>query len=320
MKADHQKLRLFFATDIHGSEICWKKFLAAAKYYDAGVLVLGGDMTGKALVPIIKQTNGNWKTVLLQESHDLETEAEVKAMETSIASRGYYPIRTDVEEMKSFAEKPETIDMLFRKTVLETAARWMELADTRLAGTGVDCWVCPGNDDAFELDAVIAQAKLVKDAEGKVVELGAGFSLASTGWSNPTPWHTHREAKEEDLYARIAALIPAEIDCSRWIFSLHAPPHASGLDDAPEMDENLNILNAGQTVVPVGSTAVRRIIEERKPLISLHGHIHEAKGVARIGKTLCVNPGSLYEQGVLQGVLIEVDARKGIRSYVLTTG
>jgi hypothetical protein len=320
VKTDTSKLRIYFATDIHGSEICWKKFLAAAKYYDAGTLILGGDMTGKALVPIVKLGNGTWKAVLLQETHLLETETEVKSMEAAIASRGYYPIRTDEDRMRAFAEDPDLIDRLFHKTVLETAARWMELADARLAGTGVDCWVCPGNDDSFDLDDVIAGAKLVKSAEGKAVELGAEIRLASTGWSNPTPWHTHREETEDDLYRRISGIIPPGTDCSKWIFSLHAPPHASGLDEAPEMDENLNVLNAGQSTVPVGSTAVRRIIEERRPLLSLHGHIHEAKGVARIGKTLCVNPGSLYEQGVLQGALLEVDGRKGIRSYVLTTG
>ena len=320
MKKDNSKLRIYFATDIHGSEICWKKFLAAAKYYGADVIVLGGDMTGKALVPIVKLGNGTWKAVLLQETHELETEAEVKAMEAAIASRGYYPFRTDEEQMRSFARQPETIDALFHRTVLETAGRWMELADARLAGTGVDCWVCPGNDDSFDLDGVIAQSKLVKDAEGKAVELAPGIFMASTGWSNPTPWHTHREEKEDALYRRISDIIPPDADCSRWLFSLHAPPHASGLDDAPEMDENLNVLNAGQSTVPVGSTAVRRVIQERKPLLTLHGHIHEAKGVARIGKTLCVNPGSLYEQGVLQGALLEIDGRKGIRSYVLTTG
>ncbi len=320
MRKDSDKLRIYFATDIHGSEICWKKFLAAAKYYGAEILVLGGDMTGKALVPVVKLGNGTWKSVLLQETHELETEAEVAAMEASISSRGYYPFRTDEEEMNAFSAQPELVDQLFHKLVLETAARWMDIADTRLAGTGVACYVCPGNDDSFDIDGVIAQSKLVRDAEGKVVELGAGFFMASTGWSNPTPWQTHREEKEDDLYRRISGVIPAGADYSRWIFSLHAPPHASGLDDAPEMDEHLNVLNAGQSTVPVGSTAVRRIIEERKPLLSLHGHIHEAKGVARIGKTLCINPGSLYEQGVLQGALLEVDGRKGIRSYVLTTG
>ena len=123
---------MFFATDIHGSEICWKKFLAAASYYEAGVLILGGDMTGKALVPIVKRARGGWEAVLLQERHILETEAEVLSMERAIASRGYYPFRTDAAELEAFATDPDRVDALFRKTVLAVAARWMELADSGL--------------------------------------------------------------------------------------------------------------------------------------------------------------------------------------------
>ena len=320
MRHTDKELKVFFATDIHGSEICWRKFLGAAGYYGAGTLVLGGDMTGKALVPIVQLAGGRWRAVLLQQEHELETEAELQAMESAIASRGYYPFRTDVAGMEAFAADPASIDALFRRTVLDVAARWMELAERKLAGTGVRCFVCPGNDDAFEIDAVIASSSCVKNAEGMAVDLGAGFTMASTGWSNRTPWRTHREADEDEIYDRIAATVPAGTDCSRHLLCLHAPPHATGLDDAPELDADLNVMNAGQTMVPVGSTAVRRIIEERRPLLSLHGHIHEAKGVARIGKTLCINPGSLYEQGVLQGALLDLEPKKGIRSYVLTTG
>ena len=320
MRVSGRNLKVFFATDIHGSEICWRKFLAAASYYGARVLVLGGDMTGKALVPIVRLASGRWRAVLLQQVSELESEAEVAAMEKAIASRGYYPFRTDEEEMAAFAADQAAVDRLFHKTVIDVMARWMEIAEKKLAGSGIACYVCPGNDDAFEIDEVIAGSSAVSDAEGRIVDLGEGFTMASTGWSNPTPWKTHREAEESDLYARLTALIPADADCSHWIFNLHAPPRGTGLDDAPELDENLFVKNAGQSVVPVGSSAVHRIIEEKAPLLSLHGHIHEAKGVARIGTTLCINPGSLYEQGVLQGAVIDLDPRRGIRSYVLTTG
>jgi len=312
--------RIFFATDIHGSDICWKKFLAAAAYYEAGILILGGDMTGKALVPIVKKAGGGWEAVLLQQRHFLETEAEILAIEKAIGSRGYYPFRTDEAEMEAFSADPARIDALFTTTVLKVVARWMELADRLLFQRGIDCYVCPGNDDAFEIDEVIASSKTVRNSEGRIVDLGLGFELASTGWSNPTPWNTHREEDEEKLGARIAAILGEREDFSRFLFGFHAPPHGTGLDDAPELDKNLNILNAGQSMMPVGSTSVRRAIETHRPLLSLHGHIHESKGVARIGTTLCVNPGSLYEQGVLQGAVIELNPRKGIGSYVLTTG
>ena len=312
--------RVFFATDIHGSDICWRKFLAAASYYEAGILILGGDMTGKALVPIVKRTRGGWEAVLLQERHVLDTETEVLAMEKAIASRGYYPFRTDNSEMESFAAEPDRVDALFRKTVLSVAARWMELADGGLVKAGTACFVCPGNDDAFELDAVIASSRTVQNAEGRIMDIADGFSMASTGWCNPTPWNTHREESDEALGDRIGAILEGRGDFSRFLFCFHAPPRGSGLDDAPELDGDLNVLNAGQSSVSVGSAAVRRAIEGKRPLLSLHGHIHESKGVARIGKTLCLNPGSLYEQGVLQGALIDLDPKKGIRSWVLTTG
>jgi hypothetical protein len=277
-------------------------------------------MTGKALVPIVKRAEGGWETVLLQQHFVLETEAEVAAIENAIGSRGYYPFRTDPAEMEAFASDHAKIDALFREMVIATMGRWMEIADSRLSQRGIDCLVCPGNDDTFAIDAVIAGSKTVKNVEGKIVELGRGFEMASTGWSNPTPWKTCREESEDSLANRIAAILGDREDFSHFIFSFHAPPRATGLDDAPELDRNLNVLNAGQTLVPVGSEAVRSAIEKCGPLLSLHGHIHESKGVARIGKTLCVNPGSLYEQGVLQGALIDLDPGRGIRSYVLTTG
>ena len=144
--------------------------------------------------------------------------------------------------------------------------------------------------------------------------------MVSTGWSNLTPWHTFRELPEPELGSRIAAMIPAGADMRRTVFNFHCPPYASGLDEAPEVDADLNIKDAGRALIPVGSTAVREAIERHQPLLSLHGHIHEGKGVARLGKTLCINAGSAYEQGVLQGAVIELDTRRGIKSYSLTTG
>jgi Icc-related predicted phosphoesterase len=69
-------------------------------------------------------------------------------------------------------------------------------------------------------------------------------------------------------------MIPTGLSMEKTIFNFHCPPYASNLDDVPEIDENLNVLNAGHSLVPVGSTAVRRLIEEYQPLLSLHGHIH----------------------------------------------
>jgi len=313
-------LRLFFATDIHGSETCWRKFLNSGSHYGADVLVLGGDMTGKALVPIVEEGGGRWHATLLENRHDLGGEEEVVRFEDAVRRRGYYPFRTTADELREYEADPARADRFFHEQMLATVERWMALAQERLAGTGIRCFVCPGNDDQFDIDEVIAAAPGVELAEGSVVDID-GFQMASTGWANRTPWKTYREEDEEQLAERIERCIAAlTVPLDQAIFSLHCPPYGSGLDDAPELTEDLTLKHAGHAPVPCGSTAVRRAIEEHQPALSLHGHIHEARGTARIGKTLCINPGSSYEQGDLLGALVDLGGRKRIKNYVLTSG
>ena len=204
--------------------------------------------------------------------------------------------------------------------MLATVERWMALADEKLEGSGIRAFACPGNDDQFDIDDVIAEAKHVELAEGRVVEI-EGFQMASTGWANRTPWKTYREEDEPDLAARIEKIV-AQVTAppERTIFSLHCPPYGTGLDDAPELTEDLRMKHAGHAPVPCGSKAVREAIERYQPVLSLHGHIHEARGNARVGKTLCINPGSSYEQGELLGALVDLDGGKKVKNFVLTSG
>ncbi|NLF66598.1 MAG: metallophosphoesterase [Chloroflexi bacterium] len=315
--------RLFFATDIHGSDICWRKFLNAGKFYEADVLVLGGDMTGKALVPILALPEGGFKATLLQQEFFLPDEGAVADMERRVKSRGYYPFRVTAEELAEFEADPAKVDAFFHQQMLDVVEQWMALADERLDGSGLRCYVCPGNDDAMEVDEVVCRARHVELAEGRVVELGDGFQMISTGWSNITPWKTYREASEEDLAVKIEQMVGqlgAKPNMAHTVFNFHCPPYGSNLDEAPEIDDDLNVKEAGRSLVPVGSTAVRDAILRHQPVLTLHGHIHEGKGTARLGKTLAINAGSLYEQGVLQGAVVDLDKRRGVRSYLLTTG
>jgi len=115
----------------------------------------------------------------------------------------------------------------------------------------------------------------------------------------------------------VAASVP---DLSRAIFNFHAPPYGTGLDEAPALDATLRPTHGGAVMKPVGSTAVRAAIEKYQPLLSVHGHIHESKGVARLGRSLAVNPGSSYSDGVLQAALLELNPKKGKVKYVLVNG
>jgi Icc-related predicted phosphoesterase len=312
-------MKLYFATDVHGSEICWKKFLAASKFYEVDTLILGGDMTGKAIVPIIAQGGDTWKVTLLEQTSLLHGKEEVDKMVSTIQNRGYYPYVTDPDEVQAISNTPGKTDELFLQQVIKTMEHWMEYADAKLAGTGIRCYVCPGNDDIFEIDAIIAASKYVHSVEGQVVELDEHHEMANSGWSNPTPWHTHREEPDEALLTRLESVISKVKNPSQAVFAIHPPPYGSGLDEAPELTEDLRPAYAGRSMIPVGSKAVMTVIDKYQPLLGLHGHIHESKGTRKYKKTLCINPGSMYEQGMLNGAVIELKPQK-VGNYLLTTG
>ncbi len=312
--------RIFFATDIHGSETCWKKFLNAGKHYEAKAIILGGDMTGKALVPIVEQGSGRWRATLLENRRTFESEDEVKEFENSVRQRGYYPFRTTPDEMAELEADENLREELFHKEMLGTVERWMRMADEKLEGTGIECFVSPGNDDQFEVDEIISSAKRVRLAEGRVIEFG-DFQMVSTGWANRTPWDTYRE-EDEDVLAERLRKMTSQVTAppEKTVYNFHCPPHGTGLDDAPEIDADMRPKDAGRSTVPVGSTAVREAIEEGQPALALHGHIHEARGNTRIGRTLCINPGSSYEQGQLLGAVVDLDGGKKVKRFVLTSG
>jgi len=311
--------KLFFATDVHGSEICWKKFVNGGKFYDVDVLILGGDMTGKAIVPIIAQAGGKYKVTLLEQEVILEDQAAVDEMVKTIQNRGYYPYLTTPEEVSALAADPKKLDDLFSSECRKTVRRWMEYADTKLDGTSIMLYVCPGNDDIFEIDQDISTANHVKLAEGKVIPLDENHEMASSGWSNITPWKTHREEPEENLIQRLEKVLSQVKNPAQAVFNLHPPPFGSGLDEAPELTADLKVVAAGRSMIPVGSKSVLEMIRKYKPLLTLHGHIHEGKGTRKMERTLCINPGSNYEQGILSGAVVELKKDK-VGNYILTTG
>jgi len=311
--------KLFFATDVHGSEVCWKKFIGGGKFYEVDTLILGGDMTGKAIVPIVAQGGGKHKVTLLEQESILEDQAALDEMVKTIQNRGYYPYVTSPDEVSELSRKPEQLDALFAKECMATVQRWMDYADAKLEGTGIRCFVCPGNDDIFEIDQVIASTKHVKLAEGRVIPLDEHHEMVSSGWANITPWKTHREETEEELLARIEGVIAQAKDTAQAVFCLHPPPYGSGLDEAPELTADLRPTYAGRALISVGSHAVLKVIQKYQPLLGLHGHIHEGKGARKLDRTLSINPGSMYEQGILNGALVELKKDK-VGNYILTTG
>jgi len=313
-------LTIYFASDIHGSDVCWRKFLNAARFYGADILIMGGDVSGKAVVPIVAREGGYLAREITGEK--LLSTGELDQVEEQIRDMGFYPYCTTEEELDQTWNDRDAVHRVFLDLMRQSLERWLAWAEQKLAGTGVRLYVMTGNDDPPELRDLLAGSDVLTDPEEQLIDLGDGFSMISCGWSNRTPWNSPREMDETDLERHIEKLAAEVPDPSRAVFSLHVPPARTAIDRAPVLDESLKPVVRGGAVMmeSVGSEAVRRVIERHQPMLSLHGHIHESRGAVRIGRTLCINPGSEYADGILQGALVELHPRKGIKSYQLPSG
>ncbi|HLO19443.1 MAG TPA: hypothetical protein VK192_03005 [Sphingomicrobium sp.] len=325
-KANGKLTRLFFASDFHGSQRIFRKFINAAKHYEADVLVMGGDVVGKLAIPVIREGNDCYRAHLMGKTERLEGASDLKGFEDRLGTLGYYSKIMDEDEYQEVRSDPASIDRLFHELASERLASWIDLAETRLAGTGVKCFVMGGNDDEPEVLELLrdANTRSIVFCEGKEVEIDDHHTMISIGFSNRTPWKTPREIDDDDLGTMIEGLADKVADAEHAIFNLHVPPIDSTLDTCPMLDWNTDpptqIVKAGQAVMHgAGSKAVRRAIETHQPLLGLHGHIHESGGVVKIGRTISVNPGSEYGEGVLRGCLLNL-AKEEVKNYQLTAG
>jgi uncharacterized protein len=311
---------LYYASDIHGSDVLWRKFINAGKYYDAQVLVMGGDITGKAVVPVV-DTGSGYRVQEVTGGQLLDEDA-LPAVEKRVRDMGFYPYRLREDELEAIYADEAAVDEVFAKVMRDSLAAWLQLAEMRLAGTGTRLYVMIGNDDDVTLREVIAASEVAVDPEDQVVEIGEGFTMYSCGWTNRTPWNTPREMPEDEFEVHLEEHLVGLERPERAVFNFHCPPYGTGLDRAPLLDDTLKpVVRAGAVeITSVGSTAVRHVIERHQPALGLHGHIHESRGVAKVGKTLCINTGSEYAEGVLHGALITLDAKKGVRHHTLASG
>jgi uncharacterized protein len=312
-------VKIFFASDFHGSERVFRKFVNSGKHYGAGVLIGGGDITGKMIVPLVEHPDGTRHASYFGSEVVVTTEEALKELEGTLRSSGFYYALIKLEDVKSYT--PEKIDELFHEKMKETIYAWVALAEERLKPAGIECFLMPGNDDHTIVDEALESSDYVVNADQKVVQVGP-FEMITVGHANITPWMCPRDVPEEELAAIIDELAVQVKDMSRCIFNLHVPPYESGLDIAPQLDKDLKPRMDGSELkmIPVGSHAVRAAIEKYQPMLGLHGHIHESRGARKIGRTVCVNPGSEYQQGILRGVFLNIDDKKLKIDWAFTTG
>ncbi len=312
--------RIFFTTDVHGSDRCFRKLLNASKAYKADSLILGGDITGKLLIPIVERSDGRYDLNLFgkQEIIGHERLAETRRALQDAGQYSFVTTQAELAEIKADKAKEEK---MFSKAMIAVLDSWVKLAHERLANTNVKLHLSPGNDDKFEIDSSLVNSGPVVNPEGKVVVLDGGFEMITLGYANPTPWKSPREVSEEKLGEMIESLASEVKNPETAVYNLHVPPIDTELDKAPAVSHDFNYVKEGLGIkfIHAGSSAVRRSIERHAPLLGLHGHIHESKGFTRIGRTLCLNPGSEYSDGILRGALAYLVDGK-VHDFMLTSG
>jgi uncharacterized protein len=286
-------IKIFFVTDIHGSNTCFRKYLNALKIYNVDVGILLGDLTGKVLVPLVDKAGGGWETTLMRHHTEVNTQEELEKLKKTIEMMGYYWVHLTPDAFQCYKDDPNEVDRLFNELMMARLKQWIALADERCKGTSYKVYMAPGNDDHFEVDRVIEDSAVIVNCNNKSVMVG-DHEMVTFAWANPTPWDTPREKPDEQLEPMLEELIAQVRDKS-------------------------NLVQAADRKIHVGSHAVAKMIEKYQPLLGLHGHIHESRGVQKVKRTTIINPGSEYSEGILKGAIIVLDKGK-VKDYVFTSG
>jgi Icc-related predicted phosphoesterase len=315
-------MRIYYTTDVHGSTVCFKKFLNAGKFYSADAAIVGGDITGKLIIPIIQQSDGTYACKHQGMLAELKNAGETEQFSKMIEDQGYYSIVTNESEMDALGRDKSKLDELFTKLMLQRVEEWVELADERLKEQKFACYVQPGNDDRYEVDSILAKSQRIINPDGRIIQIDKDHEMISTGHANITPWDCPRDETEEKLTEIIEEMSAQVKNMKNCIFNFHCPPYKTRLDEGPKLDKTLKpelASGGGIKMIPVGSVAVRNAIDKYQPLLGLHGHIHESKASQKLGRTLILNPGSEYGEGILHGAIIDLND-KGVKNHLFVQG
>lgn len=308
-------IKLFFVTDLHGSELCFRKFISAVSIYDADVAIVLGDLAGKMVVPVFDNGNGTYDCNFLGQDIHLNNKTDLDQQLVKINAIGFYPYLTDKKEADRLRSNQDDVMTIFHRLINERVKHWTELADDKLKNSKAKIFIAPGNDDPMEMDEILSGSNVMKPCAMKNVDV-LGYEMITIAHTSPTPWDTPREWKEEEMAKNIEMLAGTIKNMERAIFNFHDPPYGTMLDYAPKLRDMRQ--SAGETE-HVGSRAVLESIQKYQPFLGLHGHIHESRAVQKVGRTFCVNPGSEYGEGILRGILLTISDTK-MKSYVFTSG
>jgi len=310
--------RILYGSDFHGSDAVFRKFLASGIQYKANALIVGGDVTGKAMIPVIHQGNGRYIGYLFGREEVATTSKELEKVKKDISAVGFYPIALEKDEAEELEASPEKMGARFEHEMRERIRIWMALAQEKLDPHHITLYFMAGNDDIFSIDDIVAEFNHIYNPDMKLLELAGGYEIVGCSYANMTPWKCVRDLEELDLEKKLDVLLDLVKNPEKTIAVLHVPPYGSGLDTCPELDKNLKIVTQGGQVLmkSAGSTSVMAWLEKVQPMLSLHGHIHESPGHKRIGRTLAINAGSEYAEGIMKAAIINLEDNK-VKGHLL---
>lgn len=313
-------IRLIQTADLHGSNAAFRKFLAAAREHGAIHAIISGDLTGKAIVPIIRR-NGHHEAWLFGNHEIMETKAELERVRTKIGDVGMYDHVCEMEDASALESDPSRLHELFVTKMNARLAEWLTIAGEVLGPADIPLSLIPGNDDDLSVDGVLAASQYARNVDKQVVELDEQHELVSLGDTSMTPWECPRDYPEEHMVVAVKDLFERVRNPAGAIVNMHCPPRDTKIDQCPALTKDLRIeFEAGQVIMAsAGSAAIRRGLEELQPVLSLHGHIHEARGVQKIGRTVCLNPGSEYAEGIMKASIVNLEPAR-VKGYILISG
>ncbi|HET6379776.1 MAG TPA: hypothetical protein VFH63_01910 [candidate division Zixibacteria bacterium] len=313
-------VRIIQAADFHGSTAAWRKFLAAARQHQVQHVIVSGDLTGKAIVPIIRR-NGHYEGYLFGNRLEATTDAELAAFQRRIENVGFYDHVCEPDEAKALEADADRLHQLFVEKMNRRLETWLAFAGEYLEPLKIPLWVIPGNDDDVSVDPILNAAQYARNVDHQVVELDEHHELVSMGDTSMTPWECPRDYPEEHMQVAVRDLVEKIRNPAGAIFNFHCPPFNTKIDQAPALNRDLEIqFEGGQVIMTsAGSPAIRRAVEEVQPLLSLHGHIHEARGIQKVGRTVALNPGSEYAEGIMKAAIVNLEPTR-VKGYLLISG
>ncbi len=311
-------IRVLYGSDFHGSEAVFRKFIAAGIQYKANALMVGGDVTGKAMIPVIHQGSGRYEATLFGAEKNASTPEELQAVRKAISQVGFYPIVLEKDEAEELEADPAKMGARFEQEMCDRVREWMKLADENLTPRKMTLYFMAGNDDLYSIDEVIKEFPAVHNPDMQHFELEGGYEVVGLSNANLTPWLCARDVEESEITRKLDELAALIQKPERTIAMIHVPPFDSTLDTCPDLDPNLKMITQGGQVVmkAAGSPAVKAFIEKVQPMLTLHGHIHESPGHVRSGRTLMINAGSEYAEGIMKAAIINLEGDR-VKGHML---